>query len=106
MTAHSAATMKHTKRYAVFYIIQCLIWETGITLEVLAMKSSYKNPVITDLTHQRSLERMRSIRYIRSIEERERQGRIERQLLAWRKSIALLEGVLASLPCFCKSISN
>ena len=54
MTAHSAATMKHTKRYAVFYIIQCLIWETGITLEVLAMKSSYKNPVITDLTHQRS----------------------------------------------------
>jgi len=54
MTTHSAATMKHTKRRAIFYIVQCLTWETGITLEAWALKSSYKNPVITDLTHQRS----------------------------------------------------
>jgi len=54
MTTHSAATMKHTKRHAIFYIIQCLTWETGITLEASAVKSSYKNSVITYLTHQRS----------------------------------------------------
>jgi len=38
MATHSAATVKHAKRHAIFYIIQCLTWETRITLEALAMK--------------------------------------------------------------------
>ena len=50
MTTHSAATVKHIKRHAIFYIIQCLTCQIGITLEALAMKFSYENPVTIDLT--------------------------------------------------------
>ena len=101
MASHSAATMKHTKRYSIFYIIQCLTWETGITLEVLAVKSSYKNPVITDLTHQRSFRENEKHR--KKVKTREKW---ETHLFTWRRSVALLEGVLASLLSFWKSIWN